>query len=319
MRLTKSAVTVKPIFDSQNPIGGGVTLYQGCRVEALVDWVNVLVSLKNASNGASLNAFCNREFGINAHFEARDEGPGKAATTFVMSIQEPASWKQIREILDALNEGRPFAREPLVTAIEVSLDAYVEGADQVDLGKLTAARYRFMQCDLSDNHRFSGRKGRKLDVEGIWLPSLERNLAGGRNIVIGDRDAEKSQRLYVKSTDKGGKIELEREQWRSRMELTLRGVAVPFGTSQEGREFRFESLAKYFATRTPRDDLESFRRMILDHHAQPGRRRKERIQRRWYLSSTIADKESNAIVYNALRKLSRHMNPRQRGGDRRKK
>lgn len=294
-----------------------MTLYQGCRVEAVVDWINVQVHLETASNGGSLNRFCNLERGINAHFSALDKGPGQAATMFVMSIQDPSSWHHIQDVLDTLDAVHPFAATPVVTAIEVSLDAYADGATVADLAELTARRYRFMQRDVSDNHRFSGRKGRKLDVEGIWLPSIEKHLANGRNIVIGDRLAEKSQRLYVKTTDKGGEIQLDREQWRSRMELTLRGVAVPFDTIEEGREFKFESLSKYFATRAPRDDLESFQRMVLDRRPQPGSRRKEPVKRRWYASSTIADGESNAIAYSALRKLSRHMNPRQRGGYRR--
>lgn len=294
-----------------------MTLYAGYRVEAVVDWIELEVELNKASNGGALNRLGRKELGFNAHFRPLDKGAGGAATRFCFRIQDPPSWAGIADVLQALGEEYSFAAEPVITGMEVSLDAYAKGASLEALAQLTAERYRFMQTTVSGNHRYSGRRARKHDVEGIAVKTLHSRLADGRNIVIGHRNAPLSQRLYVKTTDNAGAIRLPQERWRSRWELTLQGPEMPFRTLAQARGYRFVRLSKFFATRQPTENLSSFERLRMAANRNPGSKREKKVLRRWYSSQTVADSTANAVVYAALRKLTRRMNPRPRRGVRR--
>jgi hypothetical protein len=231
-------------------------------------------------------------------------------------IQDPPTWGRIGEHLRALDKSHPFVGEPMITGIEVSLDAYVDEASIDSLAALTALRYRFMQRDVSSNHRFSGRRGRKHDVVAIWGPSLLKTLCEGRNIVIGNRGASMSQRLYVKTTDNNGGLMLPQGRWRSRWELTLQGQGIPFSTLGQAQHFKFESLSRFFYIRMPKESLTDFERMCMDANKQPGTRREAPINRRWYSSKTIADSQANEATYAALRRLTWRMNPKPRSAAR---
>lgn len=290
-----------------------MSLYEGYRIEAVVDWVELEIELQRASNGGALNRIGRNELGFNAHFRPLDKGSGGAATAFSFRLQDPPNWRRVNELLQALSEQHPFAAEPLITGMEVSLDAYASEPCIDVLAKLTAERYRFMQTVVSKNHRYSGRLGRKLDAKGIAANTLQKHLADGRNIVIGNRTDSLSQRLYVKTTDNAGNLALPREQWRSRWELTMQGSGMPFHSLDLALHYRFQELSNYFATRQPRDGLSDLEHLVMDGRLQPGAKRKNPVARRWYASKTVADSTSNAVVYTALRNLTRRMNSRRRG------
>lgn len=217
---------------------------------------------------------------------------------------------------ERLGEEYAFASEPIVTGMEVSLDAYASRASVEMLANLTAERYRFMQTQVSRNHRYSGRKGRKKDVHGIAANTLQQRLAEGRNIVIGNKNDPLSQRFYVKTTDMAGSVTLPQDAWRSRWEITLQGPAMPFGSVDDAQHYRFEDLASFFRTRLPQKDLGDFDCLRMDAQLRPGTRRDKQLARRWYSSQTVADSTANALGYAALRRLTRRMNPKRSNGGR---
>jgi len=260
-------------------------------------------------------------FGIHGHhLNPLDKDRASSASAFDFRIQDPVSWDGVATILDEVEEDYGFLTPPTFTGIEVSLDGYIEDAPLDDLVTLTAHRYRSMQRPVSFNQRFAGLKGTRGLVRAIAANSLHRLLQQGRVVVMGDfgsmnRNADPiTMRIYAKTTDRSGEIKLPQGQWRSRWEITLQGDGMPFASIEEARKFRFQTLSKFFYTRIARDDLTAFEEQILDAKLQPGAAREAPILRRWNSSKTKADREANDKVYQALRKLTRHMNPKTRGG-----
>lgn len=290
--------------------------------QAVVDWVEIKISLAKCSKGNALHDWAIKNLGVNAYFCPQDIGAGKAASIFILKIQEPVSWNGIAAVLDQIEKAYPFSSPPALTGIEVSMDTYIEGASRDDLAALTAHRYRSMHNPVSKNHRFAGRKDTKGGVKAIDAKTLIPMLGAGRVINIGEfggkfrkKQADPvTMRFYAKTTDGNGETNLPVDQWRSRWEITLRGGAMPFSTIAEARGFKFEKLSKYFHTRIEKKDLSGFDKRIRAAMVNPGAKRDKPIKRRVNSSKTVADIAANSEAYQALRKLTRQMNPKQRGG-----
>lgn len=291
-------------------------------LQAVVDWVEVRIHVVKRANGGKLQLWIEENFGIRGHhLKPLDKECGSLATAFDFRIQDPGSWDSIAKILAGIEEAYGFAHPPSFTGIEVSMDGYIEDAPLDELAALTAHRYRSMHRPVSKNQRIAGLKGTRGLARAIAVNSLHRMLSEGRVVVMGEFGARKGKkadpitmRIYTKSTDSNATIKLPQGQWRSRWEITLRGERMPFASIEEAREFRFQTLSKFFYTRIARDDLSAFEERILDAKLQPGAAREAPILRRLNSSKTKADREANDKAYEALKKLTRHMNPKTRGG-----
>ena len=136
--------------------------------------------------------------------------------------------------------------------------------------------------------------------------TLVRRLHEGFTLYVGDKDADTSQRFYVKTTD-GGRT-LPPEECRARMEVTLAGAALPFASLQDAADFRFETLSCWFRFRKLHTDAATWtpvKRAVASRQVVIGTR--EKRGRRLYSANTQADTKLNERVRNALRDLTRRM------------
>lgn len=233
------------------------------------------------------------------------------STHFRAKMQDPKNWRSVAHAVEVLSRAYPLAEKSKVIGIEVTFDAFSKGASRDEMVRLTAHMYKFLTNPVSDNHRtYHYYKG---SGEGVsTFEELVNELSGGRQIGIGDSVDDRYQHLYFKTTDsvrEGVATPLPVEQYRARLEITLRGAALPIQTLDEWESFDFRSLTHYFNFRTFKPVLNKWAASALEIRAkQTGRLTKEQKvnyrTRREFSFATLADKSLNDIAKGSLRRLS---------------
>lgn len=281
--------------------------YSKFKFRAEVDWLSFVIETASKTNAWTIRdamKLPNYVTGLN-------EVPGGAATFFEITLQDV---KRPSDVQTWINENlaKQFQLGPLppfITGVEVSLDAYSDGPSRDDLIDLTTNFYKFADVKVSNNHRFSGRwEG---DVEPTDTRRYIRSMiAKGRVINIGNASDEKSQRVYFKTTDDGG-APLPVHKHRARMEITLRGGAVPFFTLAEISDYKFTDLKPYFTYRRIKDGLTPERATAKEQapviRTRGEIRRKTDRSKRVHDEATLADTPLNDEAYEALRNLTNRM------------
>lgn len=294
--------------------------YSRLHFKAAVDWIELEFQAGSTTNFHTVQRALRRVLRLpddeNPFVEPMDAGAGGAATTFRFRMHDPAKWQEVASALDGLAEQHPFTRSPSVTAIEVAFDAFSRGATREELAEQAARFYKFCTLMVSDNRRIY--RTRKEGVRGpipIRFPTLIRRLEEGWQIGIGNRSDNRYQHIYFKTTDRGG-VALPDAEHRARIEITLRGPALPYQTLEE---WAVADFARDF-----RDSI-SFRKMAPDlspllhwtlgqTSVQVGeRRRRWRLARdysgysgdRLYGKATKADSKLNEKARDAFRQLTR--------------
>jgi hypothetical protein len=284
--------------------------YGRLRFRAVVDWIECEVRTAQPTNAPTIR----RHGGFN-FVEPRDAGAGGAATVFRFRIQEPENFNSLVTAITVLTDRFSLVAAPIITGIEVSLDAYSLDLNRAALVAMVAHWYKFQTHPVSLNRRFQGRH--KGDVEGIsGLAAIERQLAAGRVIAIGNKADSLSQRLYVKTTDGGADLAPERQ--RARTEITMQDDGVPVQALQSWGSFKFPSLSKFFRYRRLKQDLDAVTRWSLGSAGQIGERRSRRRRAggtSLYGRATLADVALNARARDSLRELSRRWCAAGKGAD----
>lgn len=287
--------------------------YSKFRFRSDVDWIQLELNTQNPTIGWRLKR-CSR-FSYVIACDPLTKEPyalvNTPSTNFRANLQDPKDWKSIAQAVDVLNKAYPLAEKPKVIGIEVVLDAYSKGASRDEMVRLTAHMYKFLTDPVSINHRtyhsFTG--------SGKGISSFEElvgDLSVGYQIGIGHRSADRYQHLYFKTTDSVREevaTLLPVEQHRARLEITLRGAALPPKNFEEWDSFDFRSLTRYFNFRMLKPVLNKWAASALEIRArQTGRLTKEQKvnyrTRREFSSSTLADKKLNDIAKGSLRRLS---------------
>lgn len=293
--------------------------YSKFRIKACVDWIGIGIQTASTTKGHTVSKLVAEAWGMPEGTQPSviplDEGAGGAATKFEIRLQDPGRWQDVETALNKLRRwfSKGLVGEPVISAIEVALDAYSKGAGRDEMVELVSRYYRFHSRLVSGNRRFAGTckgdtKGRGL--VGYDPEKARRKIGGGGVIVIGNKTDDLCQRIYFKTTDKGGKA-LPESQHRARVEVTLRGGALSGYTMKQWASFRFQSLSEYFAFRKYKDyeSLSPMRQILLDRIPQVG----ERVPRRrllkgggvyLYNRDTRADTVLNKRARDALNYLS---------------
>lgn len=289
--------------------------YKKFRFNAVIDWIEIEITTIKSTNFQTI-----RRHGGLIFVEAIGAGAGGATTNFIFKFHDPKNWLSIIDMFKEIEKECPLAKEPKVKSIEVSFDAYSINATKDELVELTGRFYRYLTNPVSQNHRFSGRKGLKYDVEQIDSgANIRRLFAKNRNLCIGNNKDGKSafnkyktdeeyMQIYFKKTDNDG-TSIPTSDHRARIEIRLKGSKLPCSTLNEWQAFKFESLSKYFNFRTINQPLlalapKGFIR-ALDNIAQIGAT--SGYKRRKHALITEADKELNNQVYESLRCLTDRM------------
>jgi hypothetical protein len=287
--------------------------YSNFRFHCDVDWIQLALNTQRSTHAWRLQK-CS-EFSFVEACDPLTKEPyslvNTPSTHFRAKMQDPKNWRSIAHTVEVLSRAYPLAEQPKVIGIEVTLDAYSNGASSEELVRLTAHMYKFLTDPVSNNHRtYHSYTG---SVRGISnFDVLVNDLSGGHQIGIGKSSADRYQHLYFKTTDsvrEGGATLLPVEQHRARLEITLRGAALPIKTLDEWESFDFRSLTRYFNFRMFKPVLNKWAASALEIRArQTGRLTKEQKvnyrTRREFSFSTLADKRLNDIAKGSLRRLS---------------
>ena len=229
------------------------------RFSATIDWIDVRVTLKKATNFQTVQ----RKFPsltVEKPFVKPCAPDSKNNTTavFTIRIQDPTSPASVQRQLDQLSEQLPFTAPAHITGVEVSLDAFlgVEAYRGDLLGEMAVQLFN-SHAKLVGDWRVLGRIGSMGEVRHpTTLQELRAAMVrDGLTVFVGGKDADITQRFYFKRTDGSAKAtELHRflpeSEHRARCEVTLRNSACPFRIIEEWQSFKFERLSKYFKFRS---------------------------------------------------------------------
>jgi hypothetical protein len=280
--------------------------YSSFRFRSVVDWIELEIHTQTPTNFWTLQNTL-REIQklpeeINPYVKPLDEGAGGAASNFSFRFQEPSSLHEVKRLLDEVTSRFELKGPLLVTAIEIALDAYGANPEQ-------AARfYKFATKMVSKNRRLY----RELNVDKVHgipanFKSLVRHLSEGWQIAVGDNDADYYQHIYWKTTDNNG-TPLPESEHRARIEITLRGAALPHQELDYWEGFKFKSLSAYFRFRTLKFGLDPMMLVLADANDQIGelhKRNRKEGGTRLYSKLTLADTPLNGRARDALRELTR--------------
>lgn len=270
---------------------------------ACVDWIEFEITTLNATRGPHIR----KKMQLPSYVEPIDAGAAKEATRFKITYQDPSSWAELIDFIDRLEERFPLAGAPIITGIEITFDAYRNGATDAQMEEMCLGLFKFATFSPSKNQRFSGRWAG--DVSAIETDKQVLRMIGQDRVInLGNKDDEISMRIYLKKKDAGALLPPEKH--RARREVTLRGNAVPFRTFAEASAYAFTELRPYFKFRKKKESLSDLDEVLMAHTPQAGIRQKRVTadhSLRWHDRRTPADTRLNRIAYDALRGLSRSM------------
>ena len=280
--------------------------YGNYRFRAVVDWIRVKIVTQQPTNFDTVRRRMEVPFATPI-----DEGAGKAATEFTVTIQDPTSWADIEETIAKLTHDHPLAVPVEVIGIELSMDAYSRTNNREELVDMVARFYKYSTVIVSGNRRTSG-KG-KHSSQGIeTFRGLRNRIQDGFNIYIGSITDPTYQHMYLKETNKKDNVveNLPDSERRARSEFTFSGNDLQHSSLADWHEHDFTSEARCFKYRKLRQNLSPYARAGVMHLAQIGEKKARRRSvggTRLYSVSTLADTKMNALTYSALRELTKRM------------
>jgi hypothetical protein len=314
--------------------------YKNTRIETVVDFVEAEIQIGKPTQAIHLYK---RMGGIVTAIAGRDKNTGlelpsnrSNATTdlFRFRIQDPNNFVAVKEICDAVHREYPFSQPPTITAIELAQDTYCPGANVKELAEIASDRYRFTAHTPSHGWYFYRRQGDgrhyvRDDHNGLTRWEIvkmfedEHHLTDSNSKGVDVRyHAYVKVRDYVEAYRDNGEVirtvkELDPKHRRARVEITLRGQALPCRTMEELENIDFARLAKYFTFRKLDDKLHPAARYGLEKVSGRQLGRRGRYRRKHptligrhsgssvYRQATIADEALNTAVYECLRRQSR--------------
>ncbi len=295
-----------PIAAGHLPTATSRINYSAYKFRAEIDWIELRLEFTAPTNFDTVRKRLGSPFA-----EPLDEGAGHAATIFNVKIHSPQSWDDLELTLIPLIHDHPLKRAPVVTGIEVALDAYSKAANRDELVDMVCHFYRGAQKLVSNNRRLYRTK--KDPVFGITdLRHLRKYVAEGYNINVGSRGADDTvtQHGYVKDTDGAGKVALPAKEHRARFEFTLRGKALPYTSLSAWRRHKFSEMASFYKFRQLKSTTSPASATAFANLAQIGERLPPKTGgrgRRLFSKATEADVALNQLSYDALRELTRRM------------
>lgn len=132
------------------------------KFEACVDWIELRVRTLpdadgRATNGWSLCNYLRQHDSRVSRAEPVDRGDGGAAMHFLIRIQAPKTFDDVRAVVARIRAYRELAAEPAIAAIEIAFDARPKRSYLGDPAALDQMTLRFMNGLLPPS-------------DGVWLP-----------------------------------------------------------------------------------------------------------------------------------------------------
>lgn len=295
------------------------------QLSTVIDWVELEIRTLAPTNfmtiQAALAVLQDLPEGASLHYvEPLDEGPGRAASVFRFRLQDPKNHRAVVALVAQLVENFPLQCPPIVTGIEVALDTLLPGASARQLAEILADRHRWITHVPACSWHIYRKGGESAPFDSLTRRELIRHLADGWQLSdTPDKSAPLRLHGYVKTSDflQGRAVQIEPHAWRARLEVTLKGSALPCTTLDQLERFDFATLANYFQFRRPASDHPALAYALrwlhapAAQHGLPGahKRRRGVVGRvcgvAKFKTWTRADTGLNEGVYGQLRKLNR--------------
>jgi len=286
--------------------------YGEVRFKAVVDWAELEISTAKSTNFWTVQKALREAQGlsdvVNPYVIGYDISTGMEfapakrntpTTLFRFRIQDPANFQGIEAVLAKIKVAFDLQNAPKLTGIEIALDAYNSNAEQ-------AARfYKFVTLLVSDNRRIYRDKKDKVQHVPSDLNSTAQYLSDGWQIGVGDKDSIRYQHIYWKTTDNNGDP-IPESEYRARIEITLRGAALPSTSLANLAFFDFANLTEFFRFRMLKATLEPLLQVCADAAEQLGERTPRNRKEggiRLYSKMTQADTALNGRARDALKGL----------------
>lgn len=282
--------------------------YGDFRFRAEVDWVQIYFRTVKPTNHWTVTNRLSEKYA-----KALDQDAGGAATRFMVKFQNPQSWQDVQDKLDALTEDHDLIEGPDVAAIEISFDAYSKFERRDDLIAMAGRFFKYSTLIGHQNVRAST-KGDSMAL-GSHRVTLD-VLGGGYSVYAGDHKptngrqrSDQALRIYVKEVDAAQALPVA--EHRARIERTLHMYGFMRRPLSRWKQHDFTSDAKYFKFRKLKALLPACIRPAMEAWPQVGERREmKRIGGggvRRFRKSTVADTQLNRLAYEALRNLTSRM------------
>jgi hypothetical protein len=123
------------------------------RFHAVIDWIDVKVALGRPTQHQHVQAVLAPLLNRTSYIDSVNAGPGSVAETFVIRIQEPPPIATLMDIAETLETEFGFTAQPVITAIEISIDAYPKDGREESRAVLLGAMQRtiFTGRDITTN------------------------------------------------------------------------------------------------------------------------------------------------------------------------
>jgi hypothetical protein len=275
-------------------------------MRAVVDWVAIRVTLPAPTQARHLRERMPPRWG-KPFVEPAEGQRDESCSVFIIHVQDPNPMTLLEEV-QGLALGGASIRESSIQILGVEVAIDLRSTDSETLAP--AALYLFQHLA----HPPFG-------TPRITTPSHYEAAASRRNTLkafvngwsvnIGEMDDSTRARVYVKrhdSTPGESHALLPECDHRARIETTLTGKDCPFSTLEGFRQFRFETLAKYFAQVLLRAPKTKFIGLMHERMLQHGRthdQAKREQHRRQRQSHTVRDSVFNDRIRIALRNLTK--------------
>lgn len=276
---------------------------------AVVDILEVRIHTTRKNHGGHMKSELGK-YGF-SYFTPVQPDAGGWTSYFTVPLYDIRSFAALQSKLEVIQGKFPLASRPTVSMIEVAFDGRVDNsattANHNYLAAL-AARMAFRLAEpVSTNRRlFRDRRGITAAMPRT-LEALERKMAEGWNVGIGDKTDDRYQHCYLKTTDYNKKP-LPVQDYRARFEIRLAGAGLPHTDIESYRDFRFETLSQYISFRKEDINASPLQQAIVTGYGDQASHRKT-IKRRngGGIRKAIIprDRELNEIVRKRLQTLTK--------------
>jgi hypothetical protein len=279
------------------------------RFEAVVDFIEVRIHTTRRNQGWKIQrALALHGISYVAPIEA--DGAGWASH-FKLRLYDLRTFAALQSKLVTIDHEFPFDSPPRITMLEVAFDGYLKEMDALTnenhLAALAARMAYRVAAPVSTNTRIYRDGNGSPTAMPRHLKAIQRRMAEGWNVGIGDKTADQYQHVYLKTTDHTDKP-IPFETHRARFEIRLASDSLPHTDIEPYRNFKFESLAQYISFRKEDADAVPLQQILVAGYADRASHRKAIPKRKGGGTRAYdmpADVELNQIVKRRLQHLTR--------------
>lgn len=276
------------------------------KLKAGIDWIEVEVEFSQPTQARWVRSRMPEGF-VNAFFLPLNPD-WNVCSRFRFRVQDPICPQRVEAMVRQLDPQPEHFQSSTIRVVAV--EVFVDVAPKIQVALLKLAEV----AEYLERHQAHPPPGKHIIASSgryraaARRQDLKQALQEASSVNSGE--GEYARRLYVKRNDSKGKEAyqaLPQQEWRARMEVTLRGALCPFSTLEQWADFEFAALIPYF--RCVREDAPptAFVGLLREQMVRLGKVRdftSTRSARRIGRRGTKRDSQFNQRLSAALRGLT---------------